>query len=82
MIDRCASRVLSSAHRCARSFVAGDDLRQLRRMLEEVDQRPAQRGHQVGHRRDVDQRDVERDAANPDVARLGCQASTILPNRA
>ena len=36
----------------------------------QVDERPAERRHQVRHRRDVDQRDVHRDAADADVCRL------------
>ena len=63
MIERCAIRVLSSAQRRARSLSPSATRCQMRRVLEQVDQRPAQRGHQVRHRRDVDQRDVERDAA-------------------
>jgi hypothetical protein len=39
-------------------------------VLEQVDERPAERCHQVRHRRDVDQRDVKRDSAGADVGRL------------
>ena len=39
----------------------------LHRMLEQVDERPSQGGHQVRHRGDVDERDVEPDSADPHV---------------
>jgi hypothetical protein len=40
------------------------------RVLEQVDESPAKRRHEIRHRRDVDQRDVQRDSAHADVGRL------------
>jgi hypothetical protein len=52
-------------------------------MLDEVDQRPAQCRHQVRHRRDVDQRDVECDPTQPDVVGfLGPRVDDPLEQRA
>ena len=49
---------------------AGPNLRELGGVLDEVDQSPAQRGRQVRHGRDVDQRYVERDPAESNLVRL------------
>ena len=62
--------------------IGGDDPRQMRRVLDEVDQRPPERCGQIGHRGDVNQRDVERDATHAGVGRLPDQASTIRLNSA
>lgn len=40
-------------------------------MLQQVGDRPAERCHQVGHRRDVDQSDVHRDTADAHVIGFG-----------
>ena len=42
----------------------------MRRVLDQIHQCPSQRGGQVGHRGDVDQRDVECDATDSVVAQL------------
>ena len=55
-------RVDSSAHRSSSARVAGGDAGEHVGVQRELRERPAERGEQVGHRRDVQQHDVTGDA--------------------